>query len=130
MNIKPIRGQVIVKPDPSPEVSKLIVMPDIAKSDNPNYYPETGVIMALAEHSYSEDGEEDVPFDVKVGDRIHFGRYAGKYVKCSDDGVEYLVMFEKEIVAVIDDEQILHGYEAPATSEITSHDRDPFEHLM
>lgn len=119
MNIRPIRGQVIVLPDPPPVVSSLIIMPDIAKSDNPNYFTETGRVVALAPHSFTEDGEDPRPFDVAVGDRVHFNRYAGKQVTCDDDGMLYLVMTEREIAAVVsDDVTILHGYQAPASEEV------------
>ena len=112
-------------------VSTLIIVPDIVKSDNPNYFTETGRVVALAEHSYTEDGEEERPFDVQVGQRVHFNRYAGKQVTCDDDGVLYLVMFEKEIMAVVDEDvTVLHGYEAPADTDVKSFDRDPFADRM
>lgn len=127
MNIKPIRGQVVVRPDPPAAPSALIIVPDSVKADNPNYFTETGVVVALAEHSYTEDGEDARPFDVHIGDRVHFNRYAGKQVTCTDDSTLYLVMLEKEITCVIDGEHaILHGYQAPSADDVKSYDRDPF----
>lgn len=127
MNLRPIRGQVIVLPDPSPEASTLIIMPDIAKHDNPNYFTETGTVIALAEHSFTEDGEDARPFDVQIGDRVHFNRYAGKQVTCMDDSTLYLVMVEKEIdLTGLVNERVLHGYQEARTEEVQSYDRDPF----
>ena len=112
-------------------VSTLIIVPDIVTHDNPNYFTETGRVVALAEHSYTEDGEDARPFDVQVGQRVHFNRYAGKQVTCDDDGVLYLVMVEKEIMAVVDDGvTVFHGYEAPAEADVQSFDRDPFADRM
>lgn len=137
MNLKPIRGQVVVLPDPPKAQIGLIVVPDAVNADNPNYFSETGRVVALAPHSFTDDGEDRRPFDVKVGERVHFGRYAGKQVTCSDDNIRYLVMFEHEINMVIpDDMHILHGYEAPADSGAREHlDRsgkaiDPLAHLL
>lgn len=127
MNIKPIRGQIVVRPDPPAAPSALIVAPESVLSDNPNYFTETGVIVALAEHSYTEDGEDARPFDVQVGDRVHFNRYAGKQVTCMDDSTLYLVMIEKEIDCVIEGAHaILHGYQPAVDDDVKAYDRDPF----
>ncbi len=130
MNIKPIRGQVIVLPDPPPEASTIIITPDTVKADNPNYFTETGRVVALAEHSYSDDGEEERPFDVEIGNRVHFNRYAGKQVTCEDDSTLYLVMFEKDITAIVDDgHTVLHGYEAPKDEGVREYKTDPFAEM-
>ena len=127
MNIKPIRGQIVVWPDPPAPPSAIIIAPESVLADNPNYFTETGVIVALADHSYTEDGEDVRPFDVQLGDRVHFNRYAGKQVTCLDDSTLYLVMVEKEIDLVIDGEHaILHGYQPAAEDEVKSYARDPF----
>jgi co-chaperonin GroES (HSP10) len=126
MNIKPIKDQVVVLADPRPEKIGLIIVPDVAAMDNPNWFPETGRVVALGRTAYSADGEDEQPFDVAVGDRVHFNRYAGKQVTCSDDGVTYLVMRAHEIDLVLDDgHTVFHGYQPATESEILSWDHDP-----
>lgn len=96
-------------------------------ADNPNYFTESGRVIALADHSFTQDGEDECPFDVQVGDRVHFGRYAGKQVTAPDDGKIYLVMFEHEITGVLDAvTTVAHGYEAAREDDVQSYDRDPF----
>lgn len=116
MNIKPIKDQVVVLADPRPTQIGLILLPDVAVMDNPNWFPETGRIVALGRTAYSADGESEQPFDFTVGERVHFNRFAGKQVT-ADDGVIYLVMREHEIDMVLTDEHtVFHGY-APAMDE-------------
>lgn len=133
MNLKPINDQVIVLPDPRPEKIGAIYLPDAIRdaegTDNPNWFPETGRIVALGRTAYTADGEAEQPFDFAVGDRVHFNRYAGKQVTCPDDRVTYLVMREHEIDMVIDAETIFHGYEEPRDADVASYDRDPFAGL-
>lgn len=127
MNLKPIKDQVIILADPPPAQIGRIIVPDVAAADNPNWFPETGTIVALGRTAYTEDGEAEQPFDFTVGERVHFNRYAGKQVTCTDDRVTYLVMREHEIDMVITgDHEIFHGYQGPQDAGIASYDRDPF----
>lgn len=127
MNLRAIKDQVIVLADPRPEQIGLIIVPNVASADNPNWFPETGRVVALGRTAYSADGESEQPFNFAVGDRVHFNRYAGKQVTCSDDGVTYLVMREHEIDMVLDAEhEVFHGYQPPQDEGIRAYDRDPF----
>src|SRR3954467_6818983 len=101
MNLKPIKDQVVVLPDPKPAQIGLIHVPDVAAADNPNWFPETGRVVAIGRTAYTADGEAEQPFDFTVGARVHFGRFAGKQVTCDDDRITYLVMREHEIDMVI-----------------------------
>lgn len=131
MNLKPINDQVIVLADPRPEQIGRIIVPDVAAMDNPNWFPETGRVVALGRTAFviTPEGEIDGerPFDCAVGDRVHFNRYAGKQVTCDDDGVTYLVMREHEIDLVLDETHVVfHGYQPAQDEGIASYDRDPF----
>lgn len=120
MNLKPIKDQVVVLPDPQPAQIGLIHVPEIVNADNPNYYTMTGRVVALGRTSYTADGEEEQPFDVQVGERVVFNRYAGKQITCEDDGVRYLVMHEHEILGVADDgTDVKPVYMPPTDADIT-----------
>lgn len=111
MNLKPIKNQLVVRPDPPPTQLGGIYMPDTVLADNPNYFPMTGVVVALGRTSYDDAGEVEQPFAVAIGDRVLFNRYAGKQITCDDDRVTYLVMRESEILGLVDGEahQVLPG---------------------
>ena len=72
-----------------------IVLPDAAKEK-----PIQGKVVAVGEGRRNDDGEL-VPMQVKKGDRILFGKYAGTEVKL--DGDEYLIMKEDDVLAIVDD---------------------------
>ena len=71
-----------------------IVLPDAAKEK-----PIQGKVIAVGEGRRNDSGEV-VPMQVKAGDRILFGKYAGTEVKV--DGDEYLIMKEDDVLAVLD----------------------------
>ena len=72
-----------------------IVLPDAAKEK-----PIQGKVVAVGEGRRNDDGEL-VPMQVKKGDRILFGKYAGTEVKL--DGDEYLIMKEDDVLAIVED---------------------------
>lgn len=127
--LRPIRGQVLVRPDLPPEQIGLIIVHPTIAGDNPNWFPETGTVEALAAWSISDDGEERRPFDVQVGDRVHFNRFEGKEVFW--EGVRYLFMHERDIRAIVPpDVTVFHGYEPPMDRGVSSFDRDPLADRM
>jgi chaperonin GroES len=71
-----------------------IIIPDSAKEK-----PQQGIIKAVGKGKVTEDGTL-LPMDVKVGDRILFGKYAGSEVKI--DGIEYQIMREEDILGVLE----------------------------
>ncbi len=71
-----------------------IVLPDAAKEK-----PIEGKIIAVGEGRRNDDGET-IPLQVKKGDRILFGKYAGTEVKL--DGDEYLIMKEDDVLAILE----------------------------
>lgn len=95
MKIRPLHDRVIVKRLEEERTSPGgIVIPDSAAEK-----PVQGKIMAVGKGKILEDGTVR-PLDVKVGDRILFGKYSGTEVKI--DGDELVVMREEDVMAIFD----------------------------
>ncbi len=95
MKIRPLHDRVIVKRLEEERVSAGgIVIPDTAAEK-----PVQGKVVAVGKGKILEDGQVR-PLDVKVGDKILFGKYSGTEVKV--DGEDLLVMREDDIMAVIE----------------------------
>ena len=93
-SIKPLHDRVLVnRIDPKEEVKGGIVIPDTAKEK-----PQEGEVIAVGNGKILENGTK-LNLEVKVGDRILFGKYAGTEVKIDDH--EYLIMREEEILGII-----------------------------
>ncbi|OGA04299.1 MAG: co-chaperone GroES [Betaproteobacteria bacterium RIFCSPLOWO2_02_FULL_62_17] len=94
MKIRPLHDRVVVKRlEEERKSAGGIVIPDNAAEK-----PDQGEVMAVGNGKVLEDGKTR-PLDVKVGDRILFGKYSGTTVKV--DGDELLVMREDDIMGVI-----------------------------
>ena len=94
MKIRPLHDRVIVKRiDEERKSAGGIVIPDTAAEK-----PDQGEVMAVGPGKKNEEGKL-FPVDVKVGDKILFGKYSGTTVKV--DGEELLVMREEDIMAVV-----------------------------
>ena len=94
INLKPLADRVIVKPKEADEVTKGgIILPDTAKEK-----PVEGTIVAAGPGKTSDDGKV-VKMEVKVGDVVLYGKYSGSEVTV--DGVEYLIMRESDIFAIV-----------------------------
>lgn len=95
MKIRPLQDRVIVKRIEEEEKTKGgIIIPDTAKEK-----PQEGRIVAVGKGKVNEDGKI-TPLDVKVNDRVLFGRYAGTEINI--DGEEHLIMREEDILGVIE----------------------------
>jgi chaperonin GroES len=95
MHIRPLHDRIIVKRvDAQRTTASGIVIPDTAAEK-----PEQGEVLAVGPGKRGDDGQA-LPMDVKVGDRILFGKYAGQTVKV--EGEELLVMREDDVMAVIE----------------------------
>jgi chaperonin GroES len=92
--IRPLGEKVLVKPAESKEIKKGgIIIPDTAKEK-----PQEGEIIAVGTGKRTEDGKV-IALDVKVGDKILFGKYSGTEVKIDD--IEYLIMSQDDILGII-----------------------------
>jgi len=95
MNIRPLYDRIVVKRiEEKEQVQGGIIIPDTAKEK-----PQEGEVVAVGRGKRLENGTL-VPLDVKVGDRVLFGKYSGNEIKL--DGVEYLIMREDEVLGVIE----------------------------
>ena len=94
MNIRPLHDRVIVKRvEAERTTASGIVIPDSAGEK-----PDQGEILAVGPGKRDDNGKQ-IALDVKVGDRVLFGKYAGQTVKV--DGQEGLVMREEDIMGVL-----------------------------
>ncbi|MGD9844599.1 MAG: co-chaperone GroES [Variibacter sp.] len=97
MKFRPLHDRVVVKRIDAEEKSAGgIIIPDTAKEK-----PQTGEIVSVGPGGRDESGKL-IPLDVKVGDKVLFGKWSGTEVKL--DGTEYLIMKESDIMGVLADE--------------------------
>ncbi len=95
MKIKPLQDRVIVKRIEEEETSKGgIIIPDTAKEK-----PQEGRVVAVGKGKVDEHGKT-TPMDVKVNDRVLFGKYSGTEINIDDE--EHLIMREEDILGVVE----------------------------
>ena len=95
MNLRPLHDRIIVQRlEEGEQHIGGIIIPDTAKEK-----PQQGKVIAAGNGKTKDDGRR-VPLDVKGGDRILFGKYAGQEIKLGDE--EYLIVKEDEVLAVIE----------------------------
>lgn len=95
MNIRPLQDRLIVKRiEEETKTAGGLIIPDTAKEK-----PQMGEIVAAGNGKKTDDGKV-LPLDVKVGDKVLFGKYAGTEVKV--EGKEYLMMREEDILGVVE----------------------------
>ena len=94
MKFRPLHDRVLIESLESEEkTAGGIIIPDTAKEK-----PQEGKVIAVGPGSKTEDGKI-VPMDVKVGDRVLFGKWSGTEFKI--DGKEYSIMKESDIMGVV-----------------------------
>ena len=95
MKIRPLHDRVIVKRlDEEKKTASGIVIPDTAAEK-----PDQGEVMSVGNGKLTDEGNL-VPLDVKVGDRVLFGKYSGQTVTLKGD--ELLVMREEDILGIVE----------------------------
>jgi chaperonin GroES len=95
MKVRPLGDRVIVKPIEEKETKRgNIIIPETAKEK-----PQQGEIIAAGKGKMTEDGKL-LPMDVKVGDRILYGKYSGTEIKIDDK--EHLIMHQDDILGIIE----------------------------
>jgi len=96
MKIRPLQDRIIVKRVAEEEKTKGgIIIPDTAKEK-----PLEGKVIAVGNGRVLEDGKIR-PLDIKTGDRVLFGKYAGTEVKI--DGEDHLILKEDDVVGIVED---------------------------
>ena len=94
MKFRPLHDRVVIERiDAEAKTAGGIIIPDTAQEK-----PQQGKVSAVGPGGRDESGKL-IPIDVKVGDRILFGKWSGTEVKI--DGVEYLIMKESDIMGVL-----------------------------
>jgi chaperonin GroES len=92
--IKPLGDKILVKPIEQKEVKKNgIIIPDTAKEK-----PQEGEVIAIGTGKKTDECKT-IPFDVKKGDKILFGKYSGTEIKI--DNIEYLIMSQDDVLGII-----------------------------
>jgi len=92
--ITPLGDRVLVKPLAREETtSSGIVLPDTAKEK-----PQEGTVVAAGSGRVLDDGTK-VPMEVKAGDKVLYGKYAGTEIKIGDE--EHLILSERDILGVV-----------------------------
>ena len=95
MKIRPLHDRIVVKRlEEERKTASGIVIPDTAAEK-----PDQGEVLAVGMGKVGDDGKVH-PLDLKVGDRILFGKYSGQTVKVQGD--ELLVMREEDVMGVIE----------------------------
>ena len=95
MNIRPLHDRIIVqRREEGEQQIGGIIIPDTAKEK-----PQQGKVIAVGNGKVNDDGKR-VSLDVKAGDLILFGKYAGQEIKL--EGEEYFIMKEDDVLAVIE----------------------------
>jgi chaperonin GroES len=95
MDIRPLHDRIVVKrlDEQDEKTAGGLIIPDTAKEK-----PQQGEVVAVGNGKRTEEGKV-LPMDVKVGDRILFGKYSGSDIKLN--GTEYLIMREDEVLGVL-----------------------------
>lgn len=106
-SIKPLQDRIIIKRiEEGEQIRGGIIIPDSAREK-----PQEGEVIAVGDGKKLDSGER-VPLDVKEGDRVLFGKYAGTEVKLDDE--DYLIMREDDILGIIERASAGEGSKAKA----------------
>jgi len=93
--VRPLHDRILIRRIEEQETVKGgIIIPDTAKEK-----PQEGEVIAVGTGKKEKDGKV-TPLDVKVGDRILFGKYSGTDIRIDDE--EYLIVREEEVLAVLE----------------------------
>ncbi len=95
VNIKPLEDRIVVKPlDAEQTTASGLVIPDTAKEK-----PQEGEVVAVGPGRFNEDGDERIPMDVAVGDKVIYSKYGGTEVKYGGD--EFLILSARDVLAIV-----------------------------
>ena len=96
IKIRPLGDRIVVEPLEAEEKTKGgIILPDTAKEK-----PQEGKVVAVGKGKVGEDGKP-VAMEVKVGDKVLYGKYSGTEITIDDK--EYIILKEEDILAVVED---------------------------
>lgn len=94
LDIKPLFDNVLIKPlEAEQKTPSGIVLPDTVKEK-----PQTGLIMAVGEGAFDEDGER-MPMVVEVGQKVMYKKWGGNEIKVNNE--EWMLIEQKDILAIV-----------------------------
>ncbi len=95
VNIKPLEDRIVVKPlDAEQTTASGLVIPDTAKEK-----PQEGEVVAVGPGRFNEDGDERIPMDISVGDKVIYSKYGGTEIKYGGD--EFLILSGRDVLAIV-----------------------------
>jgi len=95
VSIKPLEDRIVIKAlEAEQTTASGLVIPDTAKEK-----PQEGEVLAVGPGRWNEDGDERIPLDIAVGDRVIYSKYGGTEVK--HGGQEYLILSARDVLAVV-----------------------------
>ncbi|TXJ06394.1 MAG: co-chaperone GroES [Aeromicrobium sp.] len=95
VTIKPLEDRVVIKAlEAEQTTASGLVIPDTAKEK-----PQEGEVVAVGPGRFNDEGDQRIPLDVNVGDKVIFSKYGGTEVKYG--GQEFLILSARDILAVI-----------------------------
>ncbi|MCM8761744.1 MAG: co-chaperone GroES [Candidatus Omnitrophica bacterium] len=96
MKLRPLGDRIVVEPLEAEEKTKGgIILPDTAKEK-----PQEGKVVAVGKGKTDDSGKL-IPMEVKVGDKVLYGKYAGTEITI--EGKEYMILREEDVLAVVED---------------------------
>lgn len=95
MKLRPLGDRILVKAE-EPKEKKIggIIIPDTVKEK-----PQEGTVVAAGNGKMGKDGKV-IPMDIKVGDKVLYGKYSGTEVKI--DNVDYLIMSQDDVLGILE----------------------------
>lgn len=94
-NIKPLGNRVLIQRAKAPTTKGGILLPDSAQQK-----PKEGTVVAVGPGKSDDNGKVQ-PLSLKVGDKVLFSSYSGTEVKTQDNGEDYLILAEDDILGII-----------------------------
>jgi chaperonin GroES len=95
VSIKPLEDRIVIKSlEAEQTTASGLVIPDTAKEK-----PQEGEVIAVGPGRWNDDGDERIPLDIAVGDRVIYSKYGGTEIKHS--GEEYLILSARDVLAVV-----------------------------
>ena len=95
MKLQPLEDRIVVRANESEATTASgLVIPDTAKEK-----PQEGEVLAVGPGRWNEDGDERVPLDIQVGDKVIYSKYGGTEVKYG--GEEFLILSARDVLAIV-----------------------------
>ncbi|CAM3972652.1 co-chaperone GroES [Janibacter anophelis] len=95
VSIKPLEDRIVVQSVEAEQTTASgLVIPDTAKEK-----PQEGEVVAIGPGRFNEDGDERIPMDIAVGDRVIYSKYGGTEIK--HGGQEYLILSARDVLAIV-----------------------------